>query len=133
VTERLPKLPCRLLGTSAARPAPGDPPGRRVLLIGPRGFVLDRQQCLKRHRSGVLRTEAFAWSDVRVREYGSTAVVEETVMQRTAYQGPDASGGAARRSARCGRTSAGAAPGANPAARFSPPSDKDSAGGSSRG
>ena len=63
------------------------------LLIGPRGFVLDRQQSLDRYRSGALRTEAFAWSEVSAREYGSTAVVAVGVVtQRASYQGQDASG-----------------------------------------
>jgi ketosteroid isomerase-like protein len=61
-------------------------------LIGPRGFVLDRQQCLDRYRSGALKTEAFDWSDVRVRDYGSTTVVVGIVSQRASFQGQDASG-----------------------------------------
>jgi ketosteroid isomerase-like protein len=61
-------------------------------LIGPRGFVLDRQQCLDRYRSGALRTEAFSWSDLSVREYGTTAVVVGVVTQRASFQGQDASG-----------------------------------------
>jgi ketosteroid isomerase-like protein len=61
-------------------------------VIGPRGFVLDRQQCLERYRSGGLRTEAFDWSDVRVREFGSTTVAVGIVTQRAFYRGQDASG-----------------------------------------
>ena len=61
-------------------------------LVGPRGFVLDRQQCLDRYRSGGLRTEAFDWSDLSVRAYGSTTVVVGVVTQRASYQGQDASG-----------------------------------------
>jgi ketosteroid isomerase-like protein len=61
-------------------------------LIGPRGFVLDRQQCLDRYRSGALQTEAFSWSDVNVREYGTTVVVIGIVTQRASFQGQDASG-----------------------------------------
>lgn len=61
-------------------------------LIGPRGFVLDRQQCLQRYRSGGLKTQAFDWSDLCVREYGQTAVVTGVVTQRASYQGQDASG-----------------------------------------
>ena len=61
-------------------------------VIGPRGFVLDRQQCLDRYRSGALKTEAFDWSDVRVREHGPTTVVVGIVTQRASYQGQDASG-----------------------------------------
>lgn len=62
------------------------------LIVGPRGFVLDRQQCLDRYRSGALRTEAFDWSEVSVREYGTTTVVVGVVTQRASYQGQDASG-----------------------------------------
>ncbi|MGE3271830.1 MAG: nuclear transport factor 2 family protein [Chloroflexota bacterium] len=61
-------------------------------LVGPRGFVLDRQQCLQRYRTGDLKMEAFAWSDMNVREYGQTAVVQGVVTQKAAYQGHDASG-----------------------------------------
>ncbi|MBO0880558.1 MAG: nuclear transport factor 2 family protein, partial [Mycobacterium sp.] len=42
-------------------------------VIGPRGFVLDRQQCLDRYDTGALRTDAFDWSDVSVRNYGATS------------------------------------------------------------
>jgi ketosteroid isomerase-like protein len=62
------------------------------LLVGPRGFVLDRQHCLDRYRSSALRTEAFCWSDVSVREYDSTMVVVGLVTQRASYHGQDASG-----------------------------------------
>jgi ketosteroid isomerase-like protein len=61
-------------------------------VIGPRGFVLNRAQSLDRYRSGALKTAAFSWSDVSVREYGSTAVVVGLVSHRAAYQGQDASG-----------------------------------------
>jgi ketosteroid isomerase-like protein len=61
-------------------------------VIGPRGFVLDRQQCLQRFRSGALKTEAFDWSEVGVREYGQTVVVTGVVTQQASYQGQDASG-----------------------------------------
>ena len=62
------------------------------MLVGPRGFVLDREQCLDRYRSGALRTEAFSWSDVSVREYGTAAVVVGIVTQRASHQGQDSSG-----------------------------------------
>ena len=61
-------------------------------LIGPAGFILNRRQCLERYRSGGLKTEAFDWSDIAVREYGATTVVVGVVTQRASYQGRDASG-----------------------------------------
>jgi ketosteroid isomerase-like protein len=61
-------------------------------LIGPAGFVLNRQQCLDRYRSGGLKTEAFSWSDVLVREYGPTTIVVGIVKQQASFQGRDASG-----------------------------------------
>ncbi len=61
-------------------------------LVGPAGFVLNRQQCLDRYRSGGLKTEAFSWSDVLVREYGATTIVLGIVTQRASFQGKDASG-----------------------------------------
>jgi ketosteroid isomerase-like protein len=63
-----------------------------VMVVGPRGVVLDRRRCLERYRSGALRTESFAWSDVRVREYGPTAVVVGVVTRRATYRGRDTSG-----------------------------------------
>ena len=42
-------------------------------LVGPFGFVLDRQQWLDRYRSGDFST-ALSWHDVEIREYGDAAV-----------------------------------------------------------
>ena len=60
--------------------------------VGPRGFVLNRQQWLDRYRSGDLRNEAFSWQDVAVRDYGEAAIAVGVQAQRTFYQGHDASG-----------------------------------------
>ena len=60
--------------------------------VGPRGFVLDKEQYLEPRRSGDLRIEAFAWSDVTVREYGAAAIAVGIQTQQAAYRGQDASG-----------------------------------------
>jgi ketosteroid isomerase-like protein len=60
--------------------------------VGPRGFVLNRQQWLDRYRSGALKIEAFSWEDVSVREYGTAAIALGIVAQFASYQGQDASG-----------------------------------------
>jgi ketosteroid isomerase-like protein len=61
-------------------------------LIGPAGFILNREQCLDRYRTGSLKTETFSWSDAKVREYGITFVLVGVVTLRASYQGRDASG-----------------------------------------
>lgn len=60
--------------------------------VGPRGFVLDRQQWLDRYRSGSLRNEDFSWQRDTLREYGETAVAVGALAQRSSFQGHDASG-----------------------------------------
>ena len=46
------------------------------VLVGPLGFMLDKQQYLGSRRSGDLKHEAFAWNDVRVRLFGEAALAE---------------------------------------------------------
>ena len=40
-------------------------------LVGPFGFVLDKQQWLDRYRSGDLATTVLTWHDVDLREYAT--------------------------------------------------------------
>jgi hypothetical protein len=61
-------------------------------LIGPLGFVLDKQQWLDRYRSGDLVTRSLKWDDVEVRPYGDTTVAIGALTQEAAYQGRPADG-----------------------------------------
>jgi ketosteroid isomerase-like protein len=59
--------------------------------VGPRGFVLTREQWLARYRSGDLRNSAFELREPQAREYGAAAVVVGTQAQQTTHQGRDTS------------------------------------------
>lgn len=56
-------------------------------LVGPYGFILDRDQWLDRYRSGDFTTTALTWHDVDVRDYGDAAVAIGTHTQEAAYRG----------------------------------------------
>lgn len=56
-------------------------------LVGPLGFVLDRDQWLLRYRDGSLVTESLTWTPESVRTYGPVAVVIGTHEQQARYQG----------------------------------------------
>lgn len=43
--------------------------------VGPRGFMLTKEQWLLRHDSGSLTYEAFEWDDVSVRVHGDAAIM----------------------------------------------------------
>ena len=61
-------------------------------LVGPVGFVLDKQQWLDRYRSGAFRTDSLSWDEVSVRDYGTAAVAIGKQTQRAEFQGQRADG-----------------------------------------
>ena len=61
-------------------------------LVGPFGFVLDKQQWLDRYRSGDFATTALTWHDVQAREYGDSVVTIGTQSQEAAYKGAPSNG-----------------------------------------
>lgn len=56
-------------------------------LVGPLGFVLDKQQWLDRYRSGALVTTSLTWDQLAIRDYGRTAVIIGRHTQQAAYHG----------------------------------------------
>src|SRR4051812_9103866 len=60
--------------------------------VGPRSFLLTKEQWLARYQSGDLRNEAFALEDMTVRLYGAAAIVVGRQVQRTQYRGQDVGG-----------------------------------------
>jgi ketosteroid isomerase-like protein len=61
-------------------------------LVGPLGFVLDKQQWLQQYRSGALRITSLDWDDVDVRDYGEVAVAIGHQHQEAEYDGKPAGG-----------------------------------------
>ena len=61
-------------------------------LVGPFGFVLDKQQWIDRYRSGDFATAALTWRDVEVREYGDSVVTIGMQSQEAAYKGSPSNG-----------------------------------------
>jgi ketosteroid isomerase-like protein len=82
----------------AAAERAGDPAALDALLdadfvgIGPRGFVLTRDQWLDRYRSGALRNQSFAVEEAQVRAYGDAAISVGVQVQQTTHQGRDVGG-----------------------------------------
>src|SRR5487761_32278 len=60
--------------------------------VGPRGFVLGKDQWLQRYASGDLVNTSFSWQDVSVRGYGDAAVAIGVQDGEAAYNGHPASG-----------------------------------------
>lgn len=61
-------------------------------VVGPVGFVLDRQQWLARYRDGTFTTSELAYADVDVRVYGDAAVSVGVYTQKAAFRGSPADG-----------------------------------------
>jgi ketosteroid isomerase-like protein len=61
-------------------------------LVGPLGFVLDKQQWLDRYRTGDLTTSSLTWDDVTVRSYGDAAVAIGRHSQHASYRGQPSDG-----------------------------------------
>lgn len=61
-------------------------------LVGPLGFVLDKQQWLERYRSGELVTHSLSFEDPVTRVYGNAAVTIARHLQQASYKGQPADG-----------------------------------------
>ena len=56
-------------------------------LVGPVGFVLDKQQWLQRYRGGGLHTKALVFEDAVTRVYGDAAIRVGRHVQQAEFQG----------------------------------------------
>jgi ketosteroid isomerase-like protein len=57
--------------------------------VGPRGFMLAKEQWLHRHDSGNLTYETFEWDEVTVRIHGEAAVMIGRQTARAVYENGD--------------------------------------------
>jgi len=60
--------------------------------IGPRGFLLTKEEWLQRYTSGDLVNKTFELSEVRLRHYAPVVIAVGQLMQNTVYQGHDVPG-----------------------------------------
>ena|SRR5438105_686275 len=60
--------------------------------IGPRGFMLTKEEWLQRHTSGDLKYQALSLDDVKVRIYGDAALLTAAENQQATYRGQDVPG-----------------------------------------
>lgn len=56
-------------------------------LVGPLGFVLDKEQWLDRYRTGALVTHTLTWNELNIRDHGEVAVVIGRQTQHAEYRG----------------------------------------------
>jgi ketosteroid isomerase-like protein len=61
-------------------------------LVGPLGFVLDKEQWLDRYSSGDFVTTALVWRDTQVRVFGDCAIVVGVHDQEAAHRGQPSNG-----------------------------------------
>jgi ketosteroid isomerase-like protein len=61
-------------------------------LVGPFGFILDRDQWLRRYSSGMLDTRSLNWDQVEVRDFGDMAIAIGRHIQQASYAGRPADG-----------------------------------------
>jgi hypothetical protein len=61
-------------------------------LVGPLGFVLNKQQWLDRYRTGALVTRSLIWDGIEVRDYGEAAVAVGCHTQQATYRDHPADG-----------------------------------------
>ena len=59
------------------------------IAVGPRGFMLTKEQWLSRHASGSLKYGSFAWDEVDVRVHGVVAVMTGRQKAEARYEDGD--------------------------------------------
>jgi hypothetical protein len=61
-------------------------------LVGPAGFVLDKQQWIDQFRSGRLTIQSLEWDEVSVREHGDLAIAIGRQTHEVTFQGQPVAG-----------------------------------------
>jgi hypothetical protein len=64
----------------------------RFRLVGPAGFVLDKEQWIEQFRSGRLSVQSLSWDEVEVRAEADMAIVIGRQTHQVTFQGQPAGG-----------------------------------------